>query len=196
MKKTLIVGMLGVLLGGVAGAGAQAQTPDTAVVKPTSIKIGAFFPSNGTVKSATHNTWFRAGIDYAFAKTTSTNPLLTSGYVDYAGSSGNGNNASLIGIGVAARDYFTTAATGANAVGSGTSVNPYAGAGIGVYIAHGSGSGSSVTSTQLGGKVFLGAELNTGPFIEVGYDIVPKSFSVAGSSIRADGFDASVGYRF
>ena len=195
MKKTLIVGILGALLGVVAGAGAQAQTPDTTVVKPISIKVGAFFPGNGVVKDATGNTWFKVGADYAFSKTDTANPLLTSVYVDYAGGSKHGNNASLVGVGVAARDYFSKTSAGTS---SGTSVSPYAGAGIGVYFAHASGGGFSKTETQLGGKIVLGAELNTGPFIEVGYNIVPKSFTVVngGNSIRLDGFDASVGYRF
>ena len=50
MKKTMIVGLLGVLLGVAAGTSAQAQTPDTTVQKPISIKIGAFFPNDGNVK--------------------------------------------------------------------------------------------------------------------------------------------------
>ena len=191
MKKTLIVGLLGVLLGVAAGAGVQAQTPDTTVQKPISIKIGAFFPGNGTLKSATHNTWVKVGADYAFSKTNTANPLLTSGYVDYTGSSGSGNHASVVGVGVAARDYFST-----TSAGSGTSFSPYAGVGIGAYFSHASGGGNTKDNTQIGGKIFLGAELNSGPFVEAAYNILPQSTHIGGSNIKYDGFDVSVGYRF
>ncbi len=195
MKKVLIVGLLGALLGVAAGTSAQAQTPDTSVVKPISIKIGAFFPTDSNLKNGTHNTWFKVGADYAFGKTTSTNPLLTSIYADYAGSSSGGNHANLYDVGVAGRYYFTTSATGAGAAGSGTSVNPYAGAGIGAYFENAQASGdSSKTTATLGGKIFLGAELNTGPFIEASYDIVPQKLSRY--DLRYSGFDVSVGYRF
>lgn len=195
MKKTAMIGLLGLLLGTAAGAGAQAQTPDTTVQKPISLKIGAFFPTDGNVKDGTHNTWIRAGADYAFAKTDAENPLLTSVYFDYAGSSSGGNHANLYGLGVAARDYFNTNSTANGVVGSGTSVSPYVGAGIGVYFLNASASGDeNKTDTTVGGKVFLGAELNTGPFIEVGYNILPQKISYY--DVNFSGFDATVGYRF
>ena len=52
------------------------------------------------------------------------------------------------------------------------------------------------TNTQVGGKIFLGAELNSGPFIEAAYEILPQSTHINGSSYRFDGFDVAVGYRF
>lgn len=191
MKKTMIVGLLGALLGVAAGTSAQAQTSDAPVQRPISIKIGAFFPSNGTVKNATNSTWIKLGADYAFTKTTSTNPALTSVYFDYTGDSKHGANVNLYALGLAERYYF-----GPSGAGAGTSVSPYAGAGIGVDFTHASGGGQSKDNTQIGGKVFVGAELNSGPFIEAAYNILPQSIHSGGSSVRLDGFDVSLGYRF
>ena len=71
---------------------------------------------------------------------------------------------------MAERGYF-----GQSSNGTGTSVSPYLGAGIGAYFSHASGGGTSKTNTQVGGKIFLGAELNSGPFIEAAYEILPRA---------------------
>ena len=126
-------------------------------------------------------------MDYAFTKTNTETPALTSLYVDYAGT----DHAQLYSVGVAERGYF-----GQSAKGTGTSFSPYLGAGIGAYFSHASGGGTSKTNTQIGGKVFLGAELNSGPFVEAAYEILPQSTHINGSSYRFDGFDVAVGYRF
>ena len=92
---------------------------------------------------------------------------------------------------------WPSAATSARAPrGTGTSFSPYLGAGIGAYFSHASGNGTDKTNTQVGGKIFLGAELNSGPFVEAAYEILPQSTHINGSSYRFDGFDVAVGYRF
>lgn len=114
------------------------------VQKPITVKIGAFFPTDGNARDAVGKTWFGAGADYAFRKTDAAAPILPLVYVDYAGKSGNGLSLSTVG------------------------------AGIGAYFLNASGGGTSDNNTVLGGKVNVGVELNQGPFLEAAYQVTGK----------------------
>jgi len=209
MKKTMMFGVLGMML---CAIGAQAQTTpatDAAPQKPITIKLGAFFPSNGDTKNL-GKTWFAAGAEYAFAKPGTS--LLPLAYVDYTGKSkdlgtilddGAGNtisgkiSATSIGVGVGVRGYAST--TGA--------ITPFYGAGLGVYFdqvkVDGSGTGLfaksasvSKNKTNLGFKLNAGVEFQRMYFVEAAYTNPGKVDLGDGISAKLEGFDLLVGARF
>lgn len=156
--------------------------PTAPVQKPVSIKLGAFFPTNSSARSDVGNTWFQAGLDYAFRKTDNAAPLLPLVYLDYAGKSRSGIHESSTGLGVGVRAYGNRATN--------TKVAPYFGAGLGAYFLHASGGGTT-NKTVLGGKVNAGVELNQGPFLEAAYQITGK---VNGDDLN--GVSVLIGDRF
>ena len=161
-----------VVLGGF-GTSAHAQTTITAlpVQKPFRIGLGAAFPTDGN-----KDTVFSAGAAYDFGKSTSTNPLIGGVYLDYYGK----KSQSVFGGGLSARYLFAPATAPAQF---------YGGAGIGVYGNH-TGNGSS-TKTNIGGKLFAGYQLNSGPFAEVDYTVTQKN-----NGVNPDAINLRVGYRF
>lgn len=235
MKKTATLGALCLLL---CSAGTHAQTspapapppaspapasppvspapapppvspaPEAPAQKPTTLKLGAFFPSNGDLKNAVGSTFFSVGAEYAFPSKANASALVPLAYLDYAGRSksrsvndGQGNSvsatltASTIGIGGGVRYYLGTPGTG--------STSPYLGAGLGVYFDHlkadanvssggqsGSGS-SSLNKTQLGFRLNAGVEFQQKYLVEINYT---NAGSVEGT--RIDGFGLQAGVRF
>lgn len=183
MKQLIISAVIGTALCGLTLAGAQAQSADQ-VVKPVTIKLGAFFPSNGNLKDSVGKTWLTAGGDYAFSKQGEGQSLMPLGYVDYAGKSSHGLNASYVGVGGGFR-YYTSAP------GATTGANPYLGAGIGAYFLHGSANGDSVNKTRFGFKLNAGVEFRQTYLLEATYT---NAGSVNGT--RLDGFGIQAGVRF
>jgi hypothetical protein len=183
MNKMTKTGLLSLVLVAAAVPAVFAQGTEP-VQKPISIKLGVYLPVKADVGDLLGHTWFAAGADYAFSKTASATPILPLVYVDYTGSSKNGIKGDFVGVGLGFRAYMSRATN--------TTVAPYYGAGIGAYFSHASGSGLSVNNTQLGGKVDIGAELNSGPFLEAAYQIIPQD--VSGSNLG--GFNIMVGDRF
>ncbi len=184
MTKTMAAGLLGLALCGLAGAGAQAQAPDAApVTKPITIKLGAFFPSNGAVKTVVGKTWFGAGADYAFSKVGDQQNLMPLAYVDYAGKSGNGLTVRYIGVGPGVRYYLSAPAAG--------TTTPYVGAGLGAYFLHASGGGASYNKTKFGFKINAGVEFQQMYLLEANYTNAGSE-----SGTRLDGFNLQVGARF
>jgi hypothetical protein len=184
MKNFVKISALGLLLCAFAAPVVHAQ--DTQQVnKPISIKLGAFLPSDGNVRDSFDSSWLALGADYAFSKTAADTPVLPLAYLDYTGDSKHGVNAQLYGIGVGVRAYPNRNA--------GQEIIPFYGAGIGLDFLHASGGGaSSTTNTQIGGKLELGAELNSGPFLEAEYQEVPQKVD----GVRASGFNIMIGDRF
>ncbi len=181
MTKTMAVLLLGAALGGVA-AGARAD--DAApVVKPITIKLGVFLPSDGNLKSAVGKTWFSAGADYAFNKQGAGQSVMPLAYVDYAGKSSHGLNVDYVGVGIGVRGYGSAPGTG--------TTTPYFGAGVGPYFLHGSGGGSSTNETRLGGKVAVGVELQQTFLLEANYTYAGKV-----SGVTVDGVNFQAGVRF
>jgi len=162
--------------------GAQAQTPTQPVQKPITIKLGAYFPTASSGRNAGGSTEFSTGLDYAFAKTTTGNPLLPSVYFDYQGGSKNGGHSDSYGLGIAARYYTST---------PGASVSPYFGAGVGIYdeSLKRSGGGSS-SNANIGAKLLAGVEFSSA-LVELNYQFLPKH-----NGVNPDGLGVQVGYRF
>ncbi len=184
MKKTMAVGFLGLALGGLLGTGASAQAEYApVVVKPLTLKLGAFFPGNGTLKKAVGNTWFSAGADYAFSKLGDQQNLMPLAYIDYGGANKHGLTVNYVGIGPGARYYLT-------APGASTTA-PYIGGGIGGYFLRASGNGSSINKTKFGFKVNAGVELQQTYLVEVNYTNAGSE-----SGTRFDGVGLQVGARF
>lgn len=178
--KTAAAGVLGLALCGSAGAGAQAQAP---VTQPITIRLGAFFPTNGGLKNVIGKSWFGAGADYAFSKIGEQQNLMPLLSVDYAGRSGHGITASYVGVGPGVRYYL--GAPGAQ------TVTPYVGAGVGAYFLHASGNGGTSNKTQAGFKVNVGVEFQQTYLLEANYTNAGSD-----SGTRFDGFNVQAGYRF
>ncbi len=187
MKKKNVIGALAaILLVALVCVPAGAQVlgnPVTDIVKPLSIKLGAFFPSNGPDQHGGGSTQFSAGLDYALSKTTQLNPTIPSTYFDYEGGTKSGGHSDVYGLGLAIRTENINV----------TSFKPYIGAGVGVYDIDEKryDNGNSSNKVNVGGKVFLGGELNSGFFIEANYQILPSA-----SGVNPSGFGAQLGYRF
>jgi hypothetical protein len=62
-------------------AGTQALAQNQPVDQPWAIRLGALWPTNGTVKDATSHTWFDGGVDRIFARTSSGDDWI--GSVDF-----------------------------------------------------------------------------------------------------------------
>ncbi len=182
MKKTMAVILLGASLAGIA-AGARAD--DAApVVKPVTIKLGVFLPSNGNIKDALGKTWFSAGADYAFNKQGTGQSVMPLAYVDYAGASRHGLKGDFVGVGAGVRGY-------ASAPGASTTA-PYFGAGVGAYFIHASANGGgSTNTTRFGGKINVGVEFQQMYLLEANYTYAGK---VSGTTV--DGFGIQAGVRF
>jgi len=202
MKNIKFLGAAGALLAVLAPSMASAQD----VQKPVTLKLGAFFPANSDVKRAVGNTWFSAGLEYAYQKPSglSTGPLSAVTpllYVDYAGKSkdiaGGTLDARTVNVGVGIKYYASAAA------GTVTTTHPYIGAGIGAAVVHAKSSEtvtdgettttSSVTKdqTNFGFKVNGGVEFAQNYLVDVAYW---NSGKVQGTHI--DGYAVSLGYKF
>ena len=202
MKNIKFLGAAGALLAVLAPSMASAQD----VQKPVTLKLGAFFPANSDVKRAVGNTWFSAGLEYAFPKPAAvTNsplsaltPLI---YVDYTGKSkdidGGTVDARTVNVGVGVKYYAPAAA------GTVTTTHPYIGAGIAAAVVHAKSSQtftdgeaivtSSVTKdqTNFGFKINGGVEFAQNYLVDVAYW---NSGKVQGTHL--DGYAVSLGYKF
>ena len=200
MKNVKFLGAAGALLAVLAPATASAQD----VQKPVTLKLGAFFPSNGDVKKALGNTWLAAGLEYAIQKPAAATgsplnavtPLI---YLDYAGKSKKVNGIDLdgrtINLGVGVKYYAPTQGA--------VTVRPYIGAGIGAAFVHAKSSQTttngevttttSVTKdqTNFGYKINGGVEFAQNYLVDVAYW---NSGKVGG--VHLDGYGVSLGYRF
>jgi len=185
----LIVGSVLMTLAGAAHAQGLGQ-PNQPVVKPLTVKVGAFFPTDSRAKKNSNSTQISAGIDYAFGKTGSNNPSLPSVYVDYNGGNKNGGHVNSYGAGIGVRSFTTTPA-GNNK----QNFSPYFGAGVGVYrvdIKDTSVTPSvSGTTTSIGGKVLAGVEFGGGLLVEANYQMLPSR-----KGVNPSGFGVQVGARF
>ena len=162
---------------------AQAQTTQP-VQKPITIKLGGYFPTASSGRDAGGSSQFSVGLDYALAKTTSSNPILPSVYFDYQGGSRNGGHADSYGLGVTVRDYVGKPAL--------AQVSPYVGVGLGIYDEQlkRNGTGSS-NNANVGAKLLAGVEFSQSFLVEVNYQFLPKH-----NGVNPDGFGAQLGYRF
>ncbi|HEY3328705.1 MAG TPA: outer membrane beta-barrel protein [Capsulimonadaceae bacterium] len=192
MKKLLIPVVLGVLALGTIGSvnAAPIAAADKSVEKPFSVKVGAHWSNKGQANDDQGVTALSAGVDYAFAKSSAEAPYLPSVYADYAGGSHKGGHLNTYGAGVAAKIY---AQTPSGATASGASL--YYGAGVGVYRLEDKntygGVITSKTSTSVGGKVLVGAEISGNYFVEGNYTLLPKV-----NGANPSGFGLQVGIRF
>jgi len=180
MKKILVSALAAVTALGLGTTAVKAQTVD--LQKPVTIKLGVFFPSNGTVQNKVGNDFFAAGAELGLSKTTAdqaTVPLL---YVDYNGDSSSGQHLYDTGVGIGVRQYLGS---------PDASSTPYVGAGVGAYFDQASLNGSSENKTNVGFKLDVGYEFDHSWLLEADYT---DAGSAAG--ITADGFSVLAGYRF
>ena len=191
MTKTMMAGLLGLALCGMAG-GAHAQTTATdAAAKPLTVKLGVLVPTNGKLKTGVANTFFSAGAEYTFSQAGDSGSFLRNPqqnvvplvYLDYAGASKSGRKASLVGLGLGLR-YYLGSQDAASAI-------PYFTGGGGFYYTHASGLSSSINKTQLGLRLGLGVELQKTYLLEASYTNAGSQ-----SGVKFDGVNIQAGIRF
>ena len=152
---------------------AHPAASQTKLIPLPRVKIGAFFPTDTTLRNVAGNTWFKVGADIGVPF--SLIPLGSARVgIDYVA---NGSS-NIVPI--------TLVQTFQPSVG--LSLPVYVGAGIGLWTGHIQGSG---TSTEFGLRLVGGSGLGKRLFLEVQYDIVKHL-----GSARADGFSVLVGTQF
>ena len=200
MKNIKFLGAAGALLAVLAPTMASAQD----VTKPVTLKLGAFFPANSGIKDTLGNTWFAAGLEYAFQKPAdmtggSLSKLSPLVYLDYTGRTRklNGENVEgrTINVGIGAKYYAPTQGT--------VTVRPYIAAGIGAAVIHAKSSvtttdgETTVTSSQTKEQTNFGFKVNGGLEFAQNY-LVDVAYWNSGKvqGTRLDGVAVSLGYKF
>lgn len=179
-----------VAAGVLSAAIAQASSADQ---HPFRVDVGAIWPSSSTLTDTTSRSALFGGLSYDFYSSgmgmnNGESPNYASVYSDAYYTSGNGLHLTAVGIGLEDRMYFSNGTTTMSS--SSTAGGIYAGVGAGVYFLNSNFTTSS-NNTRGGGKVFLGYEMSSGVFGEVGYDFIG---SVDGTTLS--GFHAVIGFRF
>lgn len=183
MKKLCLLAVL-------AGVGALgfSQTPggDGQIDRPWRIHVGAFFPTDASLKALAGNSHFAVGGSYDFRETTYVgNVLFHSFYADGTFGNKSGGRSSVYGGGYQLRYAFGTPGKPLN-----TTVYPYVGGGLGLYLVDDNVASTS-TSFRLGGKLLAGLETPQGWFLEAVYSLVGSTHGY-----QPSGFTAAIGYRF
>jgi len=181
MNKNVITGL--VVLAAIALAPIAANAQSLNVQKPVTIKLGVFFPSNGSVEGNVGHEFFAAGADVALSKSTAKLTTVPLVYADYNGKSSNGNHLYDTGVGIGVKQYLGE--------GPNSATTPYVGAGVGAYFDQASQPGFSENKTNLGYKLDVGYEFYHAAVVEADYT---DGGSIHG--IRANGLSLLVGYRF
>jgi hypothetical protein len=184
MKKLWKMSLMGLFFTTVAAPVVHAQATQP-VLKPITIKLGIFLPTEGSGRSQGGSTQFSIGADYAFTKTANQSPTIPIVFADYQGGGSGGGHLDTTDVGIGVRIYPNRTNL--------QTVVPFYGIGVGAYFVDAKNNiGRSSNNTQIGGKVEIGAEMNTGPFVEADYQYVPQSVQ----GIRASGVNIRVGDRF
>ncbi|MDX1932798.1 MAG: hypothetical protein SFU56_09355 [Capsulimonadales bacterium] len=185
------------------GAFAQdSLTPGGKIRRPFRVKIGGYFPADGTIRRDTGNRFTSIGIAYDFFTLPALTPLIGSVYINDASGRRDktfGNDvieteASISGLGLQVRTYFLPQTE---------NLNFFAGGGFGIYsitVRTGRQQGASFTeesqdSTRLGGKVMAGVEWKKRFFGELEYTF-PGIVSAGGKTFDLSGLNVSIGTRF
>lgn len=166
------------------GSSARAQDPAPMEMKPLAVKLGVFFPTQGTLRNQAGNPYYHIGTEY--------NPNLR--YKPAGGTI-------VLNLDFMFRDSgtksFLTIPIIAKVLWNLTPVDykyrAYAGLGPGVYFIN---TGFIGGTTQAGIRFTAGADLSSRYFAEVNYDYVGGFSDYLGSGIRVDGLSFLVGARF
>lgn len=174
--------------------------------KPTTIKLGLFFPANGDLKDSVGKTWFSLGADYEFNKQGAASTSVPVAFLDYTGKGGSATFLAADGVNTITADVrFNVLGIGAGIRSYGeaqnsSSVRPYFGAGAGLYFLSDSGSlkstdGTSISvsnhKTSLGAKLSAGLEFGSSYVAELSYVYPGK---IDGSDLS--GFNLQLGAKF
>lgn len=179
------------------GGSASAQNLDEKPDNPIRLKIGAFFPYDGDTRDSLGSNFISFGAGYDLRRASSFRPMVLEAYVDgfqrSRTTSAARSEATVIGAGLAAR--FSLYETPPSPW-----FNPYVGAGLGVYYTRfkaelADGIEGSATRTSVGGKFFLGAEVQKNWFGEAEFNFLPHP-SVLGNDQVLSGWQLRLGYRF
>ncbi len=184
LKGLGIAALVGASVIGLGAPRAHAQVSDDTlkVQKPFTVKVGAFFPSDGDVRDAVGNTFLNLGVSYDFAKTQAVNPTVFGVYVDYFAKSDDGIRLNVFAIGPQAKFYFSPATEAQKF---------YGGVGVGYYSVNARGGGASETKGRIGGKLMLGYEFAGGVLAEADYNFIGDV-----EGVNSSGAGLRLGYRF
>lgn len=176
-----VAGLVAAMAG--VGATARAQDIEPPVQRTWSIKLGAFLPTQSDMQSQSSDVWWYGGVDY--------HPNFrykpANGEV-YFGADFEWRQSEQLG-------YFVIPMTAKivwNITPAESRHRVYGGVGAGVYFIN---TGYNSGTTQAGLRFIAGVELSDRLFCEVNYDWVNPFTDNRGTSLRADGVTALLGYR-
>lgn len=167
-----------------AAPAARAQDPEPVEMKPLAIKLGVFFPTQGTLRNQAGSPYYHIGTEY--------NPNFR-----YKPAGGNvvfnldflfrdSGNLSFLTIPIIAKVLW-------NLTPVDYKYRAYAGLGPGVYFIN---TGFIGATTQAGVRFTAGIDLSSRYFTEVNYDYVGGFTDYLGNGVRTDGLSFLVGARF
>lgn len=169
----------------VVSISAQAQDTEPAAVHKWAVKAGAFFPTNGTLRSQSGTPQMSLGVDY--------NPNfryhLHGGTVSFGGELIYRENSGkkYLTIPVVAKVTWDLVQLMEG------KFRVYGGVGGGAYFIN---TGFIGGTTQPGAQFVLGANLNERLFVELNYNYVSGFSDNLGNSVRVDGLNFYIGTRF
>ncbi len=175
MKRLAIVALAAMLALGVAGASSAQGWFNVQDTKPNTIKVGAFWPSDGDVRDATDSLWFGFGYERIINEMADTGAVIT-GEASWLVQS----DLNIVPLTLNWKNY---------GVGGGAR-SWYWGAGIGAYIVSADSGVAYNDVTRLGYNAFVGVPINNMLDFELKYHYIKVSGDNAG------GLFATVGYKF
>ncbi len=163
---------------------AKAQDPEAPVPHTLSVKLGAFVPTQGTLKNQSSSPYYGLGFEYDpnFRYKLGGGGNITFG-LDFL-YRGNGGLKYLT-IPITVRSTWTLSKDESK-------IRTYGGMGLGLYIIN---TGFIGATTQPGAKFILGADITHKYFVELNYDYIAGFNDNLGNSLRADGLTLWLGIR-
>jgi hypothetical protein len=165
-------------------ATARAQDPEPVEPHKWDVRLGAFFPTQGALRSQSGSPYYVVGFDY--------NPNFR-----YQPASGN----VFFSVDFKWRDsggstFFTiplAANIAWNVTPDTSPVRVWAGLGVGIYFINTQFIGGT---TQPGGRFFVGADITDRYFVQLDYDYVGGFTDSHNFGLRTDGLTVTAGRRF
>lgn len=179
---------MGTVLGALALAGlsspAAAQDYEPVQLKKAAVKVGAFIPTNGGLKSDAGSTWWYVGLDYfpGFRHRLANADVGFGADLRFRDS----GKVSLFSHSLGAKALWDISPEGSPVVFR-------AGLGAGIYFSNTKHSGGM---TNPGLKFIFSVDLSQRLFVEVNYDWVSGFTDSVSKSIRVDGLTVSAGVRY
>jgi hypothetical protein len=161
------------------------------VPKPLHFQVGAYFPTDSTLKDNISKNFVKLGASYDIWQSPALLPVVIGGFVDVVLPKERNiedatNSFSMVGFGPQVTLY------------SQPTILPlklFGGLGAGPFLVRAKSLGQSSSKSVLGAKIFVGAELASSLYATVDYTDI-KKVSVDGLDYTPSGYGVSLGLRF